>query len=218
VSTTHPQNYWFAGDDWQINATLLDSSGAPFNLAGTPDIRWALVNEDGETVLDQFDVQISVMSASLGQCAIIVPAEKTFDLTEGKYSDVLRIVYGGVTSTLMHGNNWVTADPFTVPVPDVGINARIVATEARDAAVITADAAVAIVLGTMAAIEVRDAAAISGNAAVTVVTVALAATEAKDTAAISAVSSGSTTGNILLSDGTSALLQTDATSKVKKET
>ena len=32
MSTTHPGVYWFAGDDWEIKATLLDENGDPFNL------------------------------------------------------------------------------------------------------------------------------------------------------------------------------------------
>jgi len=62
-------------------------------------------------VLSEADVQISVISAPLGQCGIIVPAVKTSPLPEGKYSDLIGIVYGGVTSTLSQGNNWVTAKP-----------------------------------------------------------------------------------------------------------
>jgi hypothetical protein len=111
VTTTHQEYYWYAGDDWQINATLLDSNGLPFNLSGTPAIKWALVNEAGDRVLSETDAQISVLSAPLGQCAIIVPAAKTSGLAEGRYSDLIGIVYGGVTSTLAQGNNWVTAKP-----------------------------------------------------------------------------------------------------------
>ena len=61
--STHEDYYWTAGDDWQINATLLDYAGAPFDLSGTPDIRWALITEAGETVLTEADIDIVVMDA-----------------------------------------------------------------------------------------------------------------------------------------------------------
>ena len=32
MTTTHETVNWTAGDDWQINATLLDETGTPFNL------------------------------------------------------------------------------------------------------------------------------------------------------------------------------------------
>ena len=60
--STHPDFYWTAGDDWQISATLLDNTGLPFDLSGTPDIRWALVSEKtGETVLTEADVNVVVV-------------------------------------------------------------------------------------------------------------------------------------------------------------
>ena len=110
--STHEDYYWTAGDDWQINATLLDYAGAPFDLSGTPDIRWSLTSEAGETVLTEADIDIVVMDADAGQCAIQVPKTVTTDLAEGRYTDMVRIVYGGVSSTLAHGLNWVTADPW----------------------------------------------------------------------------------------------------------
>jgi hypothetical protein len=110
--STHEDYYWTAGDDWQINATLLDYAGAPFNLSGTPDVRWSLVTELGETVLTEADIAIVVIDGPAGRCAIQVPAVKTTDLAEGRYTDMIRIVSGGVTSTLSHGLNWISADPW----------------------------------------------------------------------------------------------------------
>lgn len=110
--STHQDYYWTAGDDWQINATLIDNSGAPFDLSGTPDIKWAFVTEAGDTVLTEADADITVTDAPAGRCAIVVLAAKTSPLIEGRYTDMIRINYGGVPSTLSHGLNWVTADPW----------------------------------------------------------------------------------------------------------
>jgi hypothetical protein len=36
---------------------------------------------------------------------------KTSPLPAARYTDQIRIVYGGITSTLAYGNNWVVASP-----------------------------------------------------------------------------------------------------------
>jgi hypothetical protein len=110
--STHEDYYWTAGDDWQIDAKLIDLNGVPFDLGGTPDIRWSLMTEAGDTVLTEADVEIVVTDAPGGLCEIQIPAAKTGPLAEGRYTDMIRIVYLGITSTLAHGLNWVTADPW----------------------------------------------------------------------------------------------------------
>jgi hypothetical protein len=112
MSTPHLDQYWTAGDDWQINATLLDETGTPFDLSDAPEILWALVNASGARVLDEADVIITVTDAVAGQCEIEIPASVTSPLPGGRYSDVIRIVIGGVTSTLSYGDICVTADPW----------------------------------------------------------------------------------------------------------
>lgn len=113
MTTTHQEHYWFAGDDWQLNVTLLDNAGLPFNLSSAT-VKWALINEAGERVLSEADGSVVVIDAVTGKCAIQMPGTKTSVLAEGKYTDLIRIIYGGITSTLMAGNNWVTADPYHV--------------------------------------------------------------------------------------------------------
>jgi hypothetical protein len=112
--STHEDYYWTAGDDWQINATLLDYTGAPFDLSGTTQVCWSLKSEAGDTVLTEDDVNIIVVDPTAGQCAIQVPGEMSSPLIEGRYTDMIRIVYAGTTSTLSHGLNWVTADPWFI--------------------------------------------------------------------------------------------------------
>ena len=38
--STHETYYWTGGDDWELNATLIDSDGNPFDLSvGAPAIK-----------------------------------------------------------------------------------------------------------------------------------------------------------------------------------
>jgi hypothetical protein len=124
MTTTHEQVTWFAGDDWQINATLLDDDGNPFDLSaygmtGGPLIEWALTNSEQKRVLSTADVVISIINAMAGQCAIMIPAAKTTVLCGGVYTDKIRIVYSGISSTLSQGNILVLLDPWRAyPVKD----------------------------------------------------------------------------------------------------
>jgi hypothetical protein len=112
MTTKHQMVSWFAGDDWQINATLLDENGTPFDLSGNPPIKWALMNASFQRALDETDVDISVTDAAAGKCAIIIPAAKSATLAAGRYTDVIRIVFGGMTATLSYGFIYVSADPW----------------------------------------------------------------------------------------------------------
>ena len=112
MTTTHNPVAWFAGDDWQINATLLDDKGNPYNLAQPNEIKWCLTNAVLQYVLDNEDVTISIIDAAAGQCVILVPSAKTSPLAGGKYSDAIRIIIGGITSTLSVGDIYVIADPW----------------------------------------------------------------------------------------------------------
>lgn len=115
MTTTHLGVAWFGGDDWQINATLLDENGNPFDLS-SGQVKWCLLNAGYQKVLDESDVAIEIVDAATGQCAIKVPADKTSPLPGGKYSDAIRIVIGGITSTLSVGAIFVTADPWAAAV------------------------------------------------------------------------------------------------------
>lgn len=126
MTTTHPQVSWFAGDDWQINALLLDDTGAPFNL-GSAVVKWALSSEAGETVIDDADVNVVVVDAAAGLCAIHVPSSMTSPLLQGRYRDSIRIVAAGITSSLCWGYIWVTADPWGATASADAGNIRLVA-------------------------------------------------------------------------------------------
>jgi hypothetical protein len=113
MTTTHASLNWTAGDDWQIDATLLDENGNPFDLSGSPEIKWALMNAAFQRVLDEGDVNIAVTDPA-GKCSIHIPATVTSPLAGGRYSDVIRLAFGGITSTLSYGLIYVAPDPWAV--------------------------------------------------------------------------------------------------------
>lgn len=115
MTTTHAPISWTAGDDWQINATLQDETSTPYDLSGSPEILWALMDSSFKRILDEDDVSIVVTDAVAGKVSINIPAEKTSPLPGGRYTDVIRIVYGGITSTLSYGNIQVAPDPWLAP-------------------------------------------------------------------------------------------------------
>lgn len=115
MTTQHLPINWFAGDDWEIRATLLDETGAPYNLADL-EILWLLLDASDRRVLDEDDVTITIIDALAGVCSIVIPAAKTSPLA-GQYSDFIRIIDGGVTSTLSTGALYVAADPWLAALP-----------------------------------------------------------------------------------------------------
>jgi len=112
MASVHETVNWTAGDAWQINATLVDDTGTPFNLSGSPPIKWALLTEAGQTVLDETDATVVIIDGVNGKCAIQIPAAKTSPLPGGRYSDMIRIIFGGIPSTLSYGLIDVAANPW----------------------------------------------------------------------------------------------------------
>jgi len=111
MTTRHPQQYWFAGDDWQIDATLLDANGNPYDLS-VATIKWIMLNSSQQWVLNENDANISVTDAIAGKCSIMITAGKTAPLFGDTYTDFIRIISGGITSTLSYGLLYVTSDPW----------------------------------------------------------------------------------------------------------
>lgn len=116
ATTTHPAFKFFGGDDWQIEATLTDETGAPLDLTDA-QILWTMNDSKGMRVLEDSDFTITVVDAPGGICSIKVPSTRTTEIAGATYSDAFRIVTGdGVTSTLSVGTIYVTADPFVAAV------------------------------------------------------------------------------------------------------
>jgi hypothetical protein len=113
MTTSHAPFSFIGGDDWEIQATLQDENGNPYDLTNA-QILWTLINSSGARVLDVPDISISLTDAVGGTCSIMVAAAKTTTIPGGRYNDVLRIVTGGITSTLSAGPVQVVTDPWMV--------------------------------------------------------------------------------------------------------
>jgi hypothetical protein len=111
MTTTHKMITWTAGDDWEIDATLLHEDGTPYDLTGPHTVKWALLSATGARVLDETDVNITTVNALAGTIAIKISAGLSSPLA-GVYTDTIRIVYAGITSTLSHGSINVRPDPW----------------------------------------------------------------------------------------------------------
>lgn len=99
---------------FEVPYTLLDENNAPYDLS-TTEVKWVLLDRSAKRVFDNADVGISIIDAAQGQCAIMIPATATTKLVAGSYSDVIRVVAGGITSTLAEGPIYVVmADPWAV--------------------------------------------------------------------------------------------------------
>lgn len=120
--TTHSNDYMFAGDDWEIRATLKTDTGEAFDLTFPHTILWRLVDQLGVIVIDTADVVINTLNAATGDIQIIVPHAVTTRLLGGLHKDYLRIVFQAVYSTLSTGIIMVTGDPFFTTVTETGGN------------------------------------------------------------------------------------------------
>jgi hypothetical protein len=112
MTTTHKMISWTAGDDWEIDATLLHEDGTPYDLTGPHTVKWALLTAAGGRVLDETDVNITTTDAINGGIAIKIAASLSSPLAAGIYTETIRIVYVGITSTLATGPINVHADPW----------------------------------------------------------------------------------------------------------
>jgi hypothetical protein len=116
MATTHALFHLYAGDDWNIPATLIDDDGVPYDLTSA-EIQWTMVDAAGKSPIVVGDVTIVIIDALGGVCSIQVAASKTTAIAGGRYNDTLRITTGGITSTRNVGSVQVVADPWRVPQP-----------------------------------------------------------------------------------------------------
>jgi len=110
--STHALENMFAGDDWVIKATLLDESGNPYDLSGSPTIQWTLMDAQGERVIESNEVTYTITNSAQGKCTVVVPHTVTTRLAGDMYTDVLRLTISNVVSTLSVGQILVYTDPW----------------------------------------------------------------------------------------------------------
>jgi hypothetical protein len=124
-----------AGDDWEIRVTLLDADGQPINLSSTPPILWTMLSSQGKRVIEADEVSVAITDAVAGRCSVFVPAAVTTRLTSGLYTDSLRLVMGGISSTMLSGDWNVMTDPFGLQASGVQFKpATVITLHGRPAA------------------------------------------------------------------------------------
>jgi hypothetical protein len=120
MTTKHPLIEFVAGDDWEIQATLLDENGNAYNLTGAHTIKWRLVaNSNGLAVIGD-EAVITTINAINGIVSVMIPSSVTASVAGGRYTDFLRLIMSGETGTLLTGqvnvisNAWAFAEQQTL--------------------------------------------------------------------------------------------------------
>jgi hypothetical protein len=98
-----------AGDDWQLNATMLDTGGNPIDLT-TATILWALIGSNGSMAVQPGDFVIS-LGSDPGECVVKIDAAHSTAIPGGAYTDYWRVTASGITQTLLEGSIGVHSDP-----------------------------------------------------------------------------------------------------------
>jgi hypothetical protein len=129
MTTTHTAFTFIGGDDWEIHATLIDENDNPYDLTNA-EIRWTLRDSAGNQVIHDGQYSIGIIDAVGGICSILIQSPTTTTITGGRYNDALRIITGGVTSTLSIGPVQVLTDPWRASEPAT----QVVSFRARRAA------------------------------------------------------------------------------------
>jgi hypothetical protein len=104
----------WAGDDWQLNFTLLNADGSPFNLSGNPQLLWTLLDRLNHRLIQSNEVTYSITNAVAGQFSVLVPDTVTTRLQAAICMHALRVISGGVTATPFNGQINVLVDPWAV--------------------------------------------------------------------------------------------------------
>ena len=116
MTVQHKIYSWWGGDDWRYFIRLTDQDDQPYDLDHVEKIKWLLHNPLGEIV--EHDYLISKLEAQDGRLSIWIPSSETTNFVAGVWTDFVRIVCDGITSTLLTGPISVTADPWRANVAD----------------------------------------------------------------------------------------------------
>lgn len=122
MTTTHRLiGPMIGGDDWQINVQLTDQDRQPYNIDDIT-VKWLLHNPRGQIV--EHEAIITTLNAAQGRISIWIPATETTKFTDGVYTDYVRIICNGITSTLLMGNISVMRDPWTAEIAPSAVIGR----------------------------------------------------------------------------------------------
>jgi hypothetical protein len=98
-----------AGDDWQLDAVLLDASGNPLDLTAAT-LAWTLIDSSGWTAPATHTI---VLGANPGECSVKIAAADSTALKGGGYMAYWRVTIGGLVQTPLAWPLGIHADPFT---------------------------------------------------------------------------------------------------------
>ena len=97
-----------AGDDWQLDAVLLDASGNPLNLTGAT-LTWTLIDSFGWTAPATHTI---TLGANPGECIVKVAAANSSPIKGGGYMAYWRVTISGLVQTPLVWPLGIHADPF----------------------------------------------------------------------------------------------------------
>jgi hypothetical protein len=98
-----------AGDDWQLDATMLDPSGEPIDLTDAI-LEWTLLNSKGFRVVNPGDYNITIGSEP-GTVTVKITAASSALIAPGAHTDWWRVTVDGIAQTLLSGDIGVHSDP-----------------------------------------------------------------------------------------------------------
>jgi hypothetical protein len=101
VTATHNPFALFCGDTWELDASLHDADGAAINLANADEIEWNL-RTGGKVIVAALRLSngVEITNAAGGLCRITVLPARTNALSEGTYTDEIRVTMSdGTVST-----------------------------------------------------------------------------------------------------------------------
>jgi hypothetical protein len=87
--THHDYTEYRAGDDWVIQATLLNPDGTPYDLTGAT-LNWILLGPDGQAAISTGYIVTIGTDPTQGLATIAVDNSLTGPLEPGYYMDALR--------------------------------------------------------------------------------------------------------------------------------
>jgi hypothetical protein len=105
-----------AGDDWQLDAVLLDASNNPLDLTSAT-LSWTLIDSYGWSAPA---VHTIALGAAPGECTVKVAAANSSPIKGGGYMAYWRVTIAGITQTPLAWPLGIHADPFTAEPEPAG--------------------------------------------------------------------------------------------------